>query len=439
MVHLPKFHLLIIIVLVSFLFNGFCQSDTTSGGNRKASIAIFPCRADKGITITEVSFITEKITLEILRQDLFKVIDKYEIAKRTGNRDMGTYDTISNVSTYFDLGAKCGADKIVWGSLARKGSVFQLDLHLGSVPDRQPHDSCSTAIIGSTLELSEQVPLLLGKLFHLAVTATASSSTAGVPNIVYAPIPQQRPIRLTVRSIPEGARVYLNDAEVGVTPYVRDSLRAGVYICRIEAYGYAPFSERIAVSQNDDKKMLVYLEKVFGSLTVNSTPAAAAVTLSNSIAGHTPFTCDTLRAGTYTLHLMLDGYAPYQQTVSIASKKNDTVSLRLVSLKYLDSMKQVARRKNQLIRRIGFGTLTAGFFGTSLYYNMKAQESINNETSAYNAYKQLNSSNTPDEFSAAYDKVQTSRKDADSYRGKRNVFYVLSAVFCAGLGISIKF
>jgi hypothetical protein len=435
---LPKFHLLI-IVIGGFLFNGFCQSATPSGGNRKASVAVFPCKADNGVTVTEVSFITEKITLEILRQDQFTVIDKYEIAKRTGNRNMESYDTISNVNTYFNLGGKCGADQVVWSSLTRKGAVFQLDLHLGSVPDRQPRDSCSTSIIGSTMELSEQVPLLLGKLFHLAVTASMSSSTAGVPKIVYTPIPQQRPIRLTVRSVPEGARVYLNDVESGVTPYVKDSLRAGTYFCRIEAYGYAPFSEKIVVRQNDDKKILTYLEKVFGSLTVNSTPLAAAVTLSNGVTGHTPFTCDTLRAGTYTLHLMLDGYAPYQQTFTIARKKNDTVTTRLVTLKYLDSMKQVARRKNQLIRRIGFGTLTAGFFGAGMYCNIKAQEAIDRETNAYNAYQQLSSSSTPEEFAAAYDRVKAIRKEADSYRGKRNVFYIISAVCGAGLSISIKF
>ena len=239
MVHLPGFHLLI-IVIGGLVFNGFCMSDTSSEGNRKASVAIFPCKAGDGVTITEVSFITEKITLEILQQDLFSVINKYEIAKRTGNRDLESYDTISNVNTYFDLGGKCRADQIVWGSLARKGTALRLDLHVGSVSGRQPHDSCSTAIIGSAMELSEQIPQLLGKLFHLTVTA-APPSTAGAPRIVYTPIPQQRPIRLTVRSVPEGARVYVNNVEAGVTPYVKDSLRAGAYICRIRKVRLCPF------------------------------------------------------------------------------------------------------------------------------------------------------------------------------------------------------
>jgi hypothetical protein len=438
MVHPARLHLLA-IVIGGLLSNGFCLSDTLSGGNRKASIAVFPCRAVDGVTITEVSFITERITMEILRQDLFTVIDKYEIAKRTGTQNLESFNTISNVNTYFDLGGKCRADQVVWGSLARKGAVFQLDLYLGSVPARQPRDSSSTSIIGSTLELSEQVPLLLGKLFHLAVTATAPSSPGGVSRVVYSPIPQPRPIRLTVRSVPDSARVYVNDVEVGVTPYVRDSLNAGTYRCRIEKYGYAPFSEKIVVYQNDDKKILAYLDKVFGSLTVHSTPAAAAVTLSNGITGHTPFTCDTLRTGLYNLHLVLDGYAPYKQTLSIARKKNDTVTARLVSLKYLDSLKRESRRKNQLARRIGFGTLTAGFFGTGLYFNSKAGKARDEETSAYNAYQQLAGTSTPEEFAAAYDRVQASRKEVDSYCGTRNVFYIIAAVFGAGLSISIKF
>ena len=438
MVRPAKFHLLV-LTIGSLLFNGFCQSDTSSGGSKKSAVAIFPCNANDGVTITEVSFITERITLEILRLDLFTVLDKYEIAKRAGNRNMESYDTITNVNTYFDIGGKCRADQVVWGSLARKGTVLRLDLHLGNVQTRQPHDSCSTSIFGSTMELSEQVPQLLGRLFHLAVTTTASPSTAEVPQIVYTPIVQPRPIKLTVRSVPEGARVYLNDAKAGVTPYIRDSLRAGTYICRIEQYGYMPFSEKIVVHQNDDKKIMIYLEKAFGSLTVNSTPAAAAVTLSNGVTGHTPFTCDTLKSGTYTLHLILDGYAPYQQTLSIVRNKNDTVTVHLVSLKYLDSLKHEAWLKNRLIRRIGFGTLTAGFFGAGLYYNAKAQEARNKETSAFNAYQQLNGTSTPEEFAAAYDRVKSSRKEVDSNCGTRNALYIIAAVFAAGLSISIRF
>jgi hypothetical protein len=438
MIHQTKFQLFV-MVLCGLLLNGFCLAETAAGNASKTSIAVFPCKAVGGVTMTEVSFITERITMEILRQDIFTVIDKYEISKRTGIRDMDLCGSISNVTIYFDLGGKCGADQVIWGSLTRKGAVLQLDLYLGRVPARQPHDSCSTSLIGSTLELSEQVPLILGKLFHLTVSATASPSAGGVSRIVYAPIQQPLPTKLTINTEPEGARVFLNNVEAGVTPYVRDSLKVGTYICRLEKYGYSNYSEKIILYQNADKKMMVRLDKLFGSLTVNSTPAAAALTLSNGITGRTPFTCDTLMAGLYNLNLALDGYAPFKQTVSIARKKCDTVTAQLVSLKYLDSLKQVARRKNRLVRRIMFGTLTAGFFGTGLYFNSKAAGARDEETSAYAAYQQLNGSSTQQEFAAAYDRVEASRKEVDSYCGTRNVLYIISAVFGGGLGISIKF
>jgi hypothetical protein len=438
MIRPVKFHLLV-IGIGCLLFNGFCQSDTSSGRNRKTSVAIFPCKADSGVIFTEVYFITERITLEALRLNQFTVIDKYEIAKRAGNRDLAAYDTISDISTCFDLGKKSGADQIVWGSLARKGAMLLLDLRLGNVALRQLYATASTSIVGSTLDLAEKVPQLLGTLFNLTVTPTKPYSAAGVPQIEYKPIPQPRPIKLTVRSVPEGARVYVNGAEAGTTPYAKDSVKAGSYTCRIEKYGYLPFSEQITVRPNDEKKMLIYLEKAFGSLTVQSTPTGAAVTVSNGVTGHTPFTCDTLRAGTDTLRLMLDGYAPFKRTFTVVRNKSDTVTAQLVSLKYLDSMKKETRRKHQIFRRIGFGALSAGFFGVGLYYNHKAHEALERETSAFNAYKQLDGSSAPAEFDAAYLKVQTSRQEAISNCKKRNVLYSIAGVFCAGLCISIRF
>jgi hypothetical protein len=438
MVRPPKYPLFVIII-GALLFNGFCQFDSSSGGNRKTTIAIFPCRAANGITLTEVSFVTERITLEVLRLDQFAVIDKYEIAKRMDGKNVEVFDTISDVNTYYDLGKKCGADKVLQGSLTRKGTTLQLDLCLGSVLDHRGHDSVMTSISGSTLELSERLPSLLGALFHVAVYIPTLSSATAISRNVYTPISQPRPIRFTVYSVPEGACVYLNGTEAGVTPLSKDSLKVGTYDCRIERYGYLLFSKQIVLHPNDDKKILIYLEKAFGSLTINSTPTTAAVTLSNGVTGHTPFTCDTLRGGLYNLHLTLDGYAPYHQTLSIARTKNDTVTTRLQSLKYLDSLKKVAKRKNQFIRRIGFGALTAGFLGVGVYYNIKTQEAIDRETSAFNAYMQLNSYSTPEEFTAAYAEVQDGGTEAESCHKKRNVFNVLAAVFGAGLCISIRF
>jgi hypothetical protein len=111
----------------------------------------------------------------------------------------------------------------------------------------------------------------------------------------------------------------------------------------------------------------------------------------------------------------------------------------LVSFISLDSCKRESRRRNQLIRRIGFGTLTTGFFVAGLYYNLKTHDAVDRVKNAYNSYQQLNSSNMLEEFTTAHDQVEAEKKKADLYCQKRNVCYALAAVFCAGLSISIKF
>jgi hypothetical protein len=428
------------LIICSLFFCGFCQVRASQGGNPIPSMAIFPCKADSGVTVTEVSFITERITLEILRQNLFSVIDKYEIAKRTGKRPVESFDTISNISTYFDMGKVCGADQIIWGTLSRRGNMLLIDLRLGDVSTSQLHSSASTAIVGSTIELSEKILQLLGTLLDLSVTATQSTSASGLPHVVYKPIPQPRPNRLVVRSVPDSAKVFLNEAEVGTTPYVKDSVRAGNYNCRVEKYGYLSFSAPFEVRTSGDKKILVHLDRAFGSLTINSTPPAATVSFQvKGIFGSTPFSCDTLKPGKDTLYLTLNGYGPIKKPITITRKKNDTINVHLFSLKYLDSVKLERRRKNQLVRRIGFGTLAAGFFSIGLIYNNKAADALDRETNAYNAYNQLNSSNTQQEFADAYDKVQTARQEVGSNCKTRNVHYIIAGIFGAGFGISIRF
>ena len=413
-----------------FLFSGSAFTAVCSPlENEKSSIVVFPCKTETGATATEGSFITERVALEILKQGTYKVIDRYEIKKMLDGGSGEFRDTCPDNACYFDLCGKCKADFALWGKIRRKESTIQLDLIVGDAAAKQIKNSVSSSITGSSLELAEQIPLLLAALLK-GLPAVASSSTASA-----AP----RPIALTVRSVPSGAKVFINGKEAGVTPLAKDSLAEGICSIVVDLYGYSKFWGQVALKPSDDKKILVHLHKIFGSLTVRSTPAMAKVVMSGMLKGTTPYTCDTLRPGAYTLQLSLDRYAPFTKSISITSGRSDTVSLPLVSFAYLDSLKQEKRKKNQLVRRIVFGTGTAAFFGSGLYLNMRANASLDDAKKAYDAYSKLNGTNTPGEFAAKYSAYEGCRKKSDDLLSQRNALYILGAVFLTGLSISIKF
>ena len=384
------------------------------------------------MTVTEASFVTDRITLETIRQGVYAVIDKYEIEKRISPVLLSAFDTASTAEPYYGLAERCKTPLFIWGKLSKNVSSIQLDLLLCDVAARQVKNSVSIAVPGSTFDLVEQIAPMLVKLFNLAATSDGGKT-------VYTPILSPRPSGLIVHSDPEGATVLLNDVIKGETPFSMDSINSGSYSLALERKGYTRFSDTIVIVPNEDRKILVHLNTIYGALTVRSSPSRAKVALSNGITGVSPFTCDTILSGKFLLRLSLEGYVPDSQTVSIGSGKHDTLNFSLVPQRYIDSINHVRHLKNQLIRRIVFGSVTGTFLSFGVYYNVKAQKSIDRENDAYAVYSNLNDANTPDEFDAAYSKYNKYKKESESLCTTRNVHYILAGLASIGLALSIPF
>jgi hypothetical protein len=395
-------------------------------------VAIFPCKLLSNITVTEASFVTDRITLETIKQGVYAVIDKYEIEKRISPVLLSAFDTASTVTPFFNVAERCKTPVFIWGKLSKNGSSVQLDLLLCDVASGQVKNSVSIAVPGSTFDLVERISSMLVKLFNLAAVSEDGKT-------VYTPILSPRPSALIVHSDPEGATVVVNDVNKGETPFRMDSISDGSYSLALERKGYERFFDTIVIVPNEDRKILVHLNTIYGALTVRSSPSKAKVALSNGITGVSPFTCDTIRSGRFLLRLSLDGYVPDSQTVSIGSGKHDTLNFSLVPQRYIDSINHVKHLKNQFIRRIVFGSVTGAFLSFGVYYNVKAQKSIDQENDAYEVYSNLNDGNTPDEFDAAYSEYHQYKKESESLCTTRNVHCILAGLASIGLVLSIPF
>ena len=231
----------------------------------------------------------------------------------------------------------------------------------------------------------------------------------------------------------------LNGEEAGTTPFTKDSLEPGSYDLTLGLRGYKKFSQQLALKPNQDKNILVHLCYAFGSLTVLSKPDTATYDLSGKMTGVTPFSCDSLDPGTYTLRVSKDLYVPSSQQLYVINGQKDTVMVNLLSVRYVDSLKRIKRIKNQWVRRIAFGIGTGTMYGFGLYDNMKASQALDREAAAYEEYQRLNSSSTTEEFTQKYTECQKNHRDADKAMSARNVLYVLGSVSALGLGISIWF
>lgn len=108
----------------------------------------------------------------------------------------------------------------------------------------------------------------------------------------------------------EGARVFLNDKEVGKTPnVVLEDLPSGTYNIQVRKTGYTTYTAPITVKPNVRLKMHIPMIANAATVTLSSNPAEARVLMDNEPVGTTPLTLETVPAGRHALRIEKDGFA----------------------------------------------------------------------------------------------------------------------------------
>lgn len=143
------------------------------------------------------------------------------------------------------------------------------------------------------------------------------------------------PTRLNIVSLPEGARIYVNNEYRGVAPLDLSDLAPGTLRLRAEQQGFETVARTIELQANVPRTEEFRLEKNSGKLVLVTEPPNVRVFLNGEERGETrpspnplmsePFEVDLLPPGDYTLQLTRAGYRHAPQTVRIA--RNAVVDL----------------------------------------------------------------------------------------------------------------
>ena len=146
---------------------------------------------------------------------------------------------------------------------------------------------------------------------------------------VVVPLPSRAggPASLGVTSDPAGARVFLDGAAVGVTPYSVE-LAPGAHAVAVELAGRLRQEKQIAARQGRDVQLAFVLPAMpkDPALTVESEPAGASVTIDGKERGRTPFLAP-IAPGSHELVLRLPGRRDVG--TEFAMPKDKDLSLRL--------------------------------------------------------------------------------------------------------------
>jgi serine/threonine protein kinase len=168
-----------------------------------------------------------------------------------------------------------------------------------------------------------------------------SAQSSGAPSQSSAP----EVGRLSVKTTPVGARVFIDGRDRGRTPASIKDLARGAHRVRLVREGYATEERRVLLNAaHPEQAIAVELTRTrpaaptatrgvatsfAGSLSVDSRPIGAKVFVDGKLVGSTPFVMPEVGAGEHAIRIEHDGYQRWSSSVRVVSGERARVTASL--------------------------------------------------------------------------------------------------------------
>lgn len=302
--------ILLLILLSSFQF----------GNAQPIPVAILELEI-AGFDTTAKTGLTNRLRSELIQTGQFDVMERNRMEEILFEQGFQQTGACRDDVCLVQAGRLLGVSKMIAGSVAKVGSLFEIGIRMIDV---------STSRI--LLEVTDAVPgpienVLTKSLREIALRFAAQAT---------APPQQLRGFgRLRLRSIPAGARIFLNDELLTRhTPTQIDSLQAGVHVVRLQK-GMMSASKAIFISPNETTQIELALSQLKGNLKIISDPPGAEIFLDHQSKGKSPAQLFDLPVGSYYLKLVKPGFVDYTQIVSLRENDTRLISARLTPMAFI--------------------------------------------------------------------------------------------------------
>ena len=150
---------------------------------------------------------------------------------------------------------------------------------------------------------------------------------------------QGLPGTLKLSTVPETARIYVDDVAQGKGQCLLTGLKPGTYTVRAELEGYAPLEKQVVVGNGQTCTEEFRLRNILGALEVRTQPSGVKLYLDGRYCGISR-TADkvatfsdllqipNVKEGEHTLVAKAEGYAEFARTIKVESAK--TLPLKIV-------------------------------------------------------------------------------------------------------------
>lgn len=155
------------------------------------------------------------------------------------------------------------------------------------------------------------------------------------------PIPLQGlPGALSLSSVPDGVRFYVNGEFRGVSPVTLNGLEPGSYEVRAELDGYGTQTETVEVGNGVSLRREFRLTNVMGRLEIVTSPVGAQICIDGRNLGVTrasdpnaaksdPFAIENVREGEHTVTVKADGYTTVVRHPVVRSSSTEQLTVKM--------------------------------------------------------------------------------------------------------------
>ncbi len=134
---------------------------------------------------------------------------------------------------------------------------------------------------------------------------------------------------IEINSEPANAAVFLNDKQIGVTPF-KGEFTTGSYELTVKAQNYEEYKSLIHIEKNKTSQKNCKLTLLPGALQITSSPAGAKVLIDGKFIGQTPVTAIGLQAGTSCQVVVSnENFATETRNIKINPGKTEPVNFLL--------------------------------------------------------------------------------------------------------------
>ncbi|MBF0447304.1 MAG: PEGA domain-containing protein [Magnetococcales bacterium] len=141
---------------------------------------------------------------------------------------------------------------------------------------------------------------------------------------------------LSIKVIPRGAEVLINNEVVGHAPLMLENLRPGPVQIRARFPGYRSWGKSVTIVAHEKNQVSLILSRALrgrvsetGTLEVRSEPSGAQWMLDGVPSGHTPARVEGVAVGSHKVGVVLPGFGKKEMEITIIGDETHQVMLRL--------------------------------------------------------------------------------------------------------------